>query len=534
MIRWLMSFALALALAVHPGHTAEPEGVKLASVDIDLSKVGSKTIDLPAVKVSHLQLTADKAFTLVKVTTAEGRSLILSPLALKPDEASRAIFVGDEANLRSIVISWTIVSGPSQPVHINVTGQAAQSEGNRNLEKKSGNRGFGAPQSDRTVGAPPPPPAPKSGAEAPAPRSLPPVVDSAAAKPNACTDAKLCTIVDVFFGTDRNRVNGPERITFGSERPDVMTLGHAFVTVPKARATGTIPIPSAWDKYVLGVPPEGDPARHFTIPKNGIEVYTSETEFLAAAKKHIAGAGDFADHAFIFIHGFYVSFDDALFRTAQISYDLAPDGKPFGTAFLYSWPSLGDPRAYLYDGDSARGAVKHLQSFIRTVVDKTGVANVHIIAHSMGNVALIDALGQLAAVPTKAKINQIILAAPDYDKQLFERTAIGVSRIAKGVTLYASQKDNALKLSRQAYSGAPRAGDSLVPPGPAIVDGIETIDISAINSGAFWGHDLYADSPELLKDIATMFIKGAHPPTVRNPNFKLLTQGNLKYWQYAK
>ncbi|MEQ1695025.1 MAG: alpha/beta hydrolase, partial [Hyphomicrobiaceae bacterium] len=369
-------------------------------------------------------------------------------------------------------------------------------------------------------------------------KSLPPVVNSAPAssasdaKPNVCVDANVCTIVDVFFGTDRKQTEVPGRIGFGGDRAGKLQLGHAFVTVPKAqRVKGAIPLPSLWDRWVRGVPPEGDPARHFTIPKNGVTVYATEADFLAAAKNHIAGAGDFKDHAFIFVHGFYVTFDNALYRTAQISYDLSPDGKPFGTAFLYSWPSAGDATSYLYDQDSANFASLHLQNFIKTVVDKTGVKNVHIIAHSMGNVALIGALQELARTDSKTKINQIILAAPDVDKQQFETIIQSVEKVAKGITLYASQGDNALALARKARRGLPRAGETLVPPGPAVVTGVDTIDVSAINTDVWsWGHDTYADSRELLTDINTIFIKGL-PPAKRSPKLKF---GLLKYWIYNK
>ena len=387
-------------------------------------------------------------------------------------------------------------------------------------------------------GAPPPLPIPAPAAKPPAGgaggdrAALPPVVNTADSKPNVCVDANVCTIVDVFFGTDRKQTEGTSRIGFSGERFGKLQLGHAFVTVPKAQRTkGAIPLPSLWDKWVRGVPPEGDPARHFTIPKSGVTVYSTEADFLAAAKKHIANAGDFKDHAFIFVHGFYVTFDNALYRTAQISYDLSPDGKPFGTAFLYSWPSAGDATSYLYDQDSANFASLHLQSFIKTVVDKTGVKNVHIIAHSMGNVALIGALQELARTDTKAKINQIILAAPDVDKQQFETIIQSVEKVAKGITLYASQGDNALALARKARRGLPRAGETLLPPGPAVVTGIDTIDVSAINTDVWsWGHDTYADSTELLADIGTIFTKG-DPPAKRSPKLKF---GLLKYWIYNK
>lgn len=575
MYQSLMLLLAAVAVCVSQPTQAAPatDWTQIETVVIDPRAAGTKVIELPFVAISELRFTADKPITIASAKTLVGTvsRAAVSSIALLPGTPSASFFTSKEGVIpKQVEISWIADTKATGTVKIEIWGltgskrtqsAAADAEkANKSARAASEQPAAAAPPptkrgispgsgadsgQGRSIGSAQPPSAPRPSAAAPPPPPVaqpapeaaapPPAARSAGAqaKPNACADANTCTIVDVYFGTDRKAVDGPERKGFGSDRAYALTLGRAFVTVPKVRPTGSIPLPSTWDRYVRGVPVAGDPARHFTIPRDGVEIYADEAAFLAAAKKHIANAGDFKDHAFIFVHGFYVSFDDALYRTAQISYDLAPDGRPFGTAFMYSWPSLGDPRAYLYDGDSARGAATHLQSFIRTVVDKTGVANVHIIAHSMGNVALIDALKQLATEPTKAKINQVILAAPDYDKQLFESTAAGVSRLAKGVTLYASQRDYALRLSRNAYSGAPRAGESVVPPGPAIVPGIYTVDISAISSAAFWGHDIYADSPELLSDIRTIFTKQNHPPSDRSNRFQLLSKGALQYWRYA-
>lgn len=363
--------------------------------------------------------------------------------------------------------------------------------------------------------------------------------ESAIATVNPCSDGTVCTLVDVFFGTTRNR-SGAGAIAFSAERSQSLTLGHASVTVPKVqRARGTIPLPALWDRVVRGAPSEGDPARNFTIPKNGVSLYASEADNLNAAKQHVAKAGDFKDHAFIYVHGFGVSFENAMFRAAQISYDLSPDGRPFGTAFVFSWPSAGktDPFSYVYDQDSADFATSHLRDFIKLVSEKTGIRNVHIVAHGMGNRTLMRALEQLAVSGTKpGNIGEIALAAPDIDKQQFETIAAGVSQLARGVTLYASSSDVAMKLSH-AVRGAgstPRAGE-ISSPGPAIVKGIDTIDISALSTSSFsWSHDTYADSGELLADIAKLFVTGIRPPSARSPRFQIMQQGEFQYWRYVK
>jgi esterase/lipase superfamily enzyme len=460
--------------------------------------------------------------TLTWTPSAPDERLRIAVFGLQRDEDRTAVLDQSASQPRSVKPKPADAKSPAQ--------EPAPSGGSRG----SSDVGGAPPEIPQrpSMGSPPPPaPAPSGRPQAPSPESA-----GATAKPNVCTDQNLCTLVEVFFGTNRAASPATTRLNFGAQRAKALTLGHAFVTVPKAnRARGSIPVPGMWERLVLGVPAEGDPARHFTIPKNGVSLFASEADFVAAAKKHMANAGDYKDHAFIFVHGFYVSFDNAVYRTAQIAYDLSPDGRPFGTAFLYSWPSAGDPTAYVFDKESAEFAAPQLQSFIRTVVDKTGAKNVHIIAHSMGNVALIQALQQIAKTETKAKINQIILAAPDFDKTEFEDVLEGVKKVATAITLYASKGDYALGLSRRAHKGTPRAGEATDPPGPALVGGIDTIDVSAISTSAFsWGHDSYADSKELLADIARIFLKGDRPPTKRNPNFKVLQKGTIAYWQYVK
>jgi hypothetical protein len=177
-------------------------------------------------------------------------------------------------------------------------------------------------------------------------------------------EAANCTPVRIYFGTDRASEANPDRIGFGPERGGRLQLGRAIVTVPRAvaRKRGEIARPSWFDLKVLRTPPEGDPNRHFTIPKGGIVVFSDVDEFIFAVQQQVKEQSAFKDHAFVFVHGFWTTFDDALYRTAQIAYDLGDGTTPFGTAFLYSWPSGGALEDYKYDFDSARFAVEHLAS----------------------------------------------------------------------------------------------------------------------------------------------------------------------------
>ncbi len=75
-------------------------------------------------------------------------------------------------------------------------------------------------------------------------------------------------------------------------------------------------------------------------------------------KERLAQSQRFKDHAVVFIHGYNTSFDFAIYRTAQVAYDLKFDG----AAFAYSWPSGGGLASYTYDRESSGQAEPYLKS----------------------------------------------------------------------------------------------------------------------------------------------------------------------------
>lgn len=351
-----------------------------------------------------------------------------------------------------------------------------------------------------------------------------------------CIGDAVCTPVPVFFGTNRARKDDGGNILFSQDRGEAAILGQATVTVPRAyRKKGEIPRPSWWDLARLSNPFSEDPARHFTILRGATRVYASEAEFLAAVTAAMVGPGVFKDHAFVFVHGYNVSFDNALYRTAQIAYDLGQDDMPFGTAFLYSWPSAGEFESYVYDLESAGKAVPHLEAFIDLVVSRTGARNVHLIAHSMGNGPLLAALSNMAAKSgTRTNINQVILAAPDVDAGDFAALSAKILPIAGTLTLYASSQDRAIQASRKIRRDLPRAGD-VINGLPVIVAGLDTVDVSTVSTGILsLNHAAYADKKELLNDMRRLMLTGQRPPDFRDISIRKVTDRSGTFWRFVK
>lgn len=364
--------------------------------------------------------------------------------------------------------------------------------------------------------------APGAGSEPPAP----PVARSLAPDTSDKWD-----VVPVFYGTDRKRADNEKRIGYSDERAKRLEIGRALVTVPKAHQVPAIERPWVYKlpfTSIVIMREEEDPAKHFTLKDL---VALSEQDFIKLVRSRLVTSARYKDHALLFVHGFNTTFDFAVYRAAQLSYDLKFDGAPF----VYSWPSRGEisPTAYSYDRESAQQAEPHLRSFIELVAVRSGAKSVSVIAHSMGNQVLMQVLRDLKrAAPEGVKISQVILAAPDVDRDSFEFLARQFEGVSRGVTLYAASNDRALEVSRKFWGGVPRAGD--VPEtGPVVVGGIDTIDVTATSTAIFsLNHSGYAEKSALLNDIELILKTGERPPEKRIPILKRVQTGRGDYWRY--
>ena len=335
----------------------------------------------------------------------------------------------------------------------------------------------------------------------------------------------------VYYGTDRARSTEQPRIDYGSDRNRQLQLGQALVTVPKSHQ-----VPNVERPWVYTIPftniviwrEAEDPKRHFTMKE--IRELT-QAEFVELVRKRLEESKEYKDHALVFVHGFNTSFDFAVYRTAQIAYDLKFDGAPF----LYSWPSKGQfgVQDYSYDRESSSAAEPYLRQFLEIVARETGAKSLSIIAHSMGNQLLLPVLRDLKrSAPPGVEISQVIMAAPDVDRDNFNFIASEIKGISKGVTLYAAANDRAMIASRRFWGGVPRAGD--VPEtGPVIVPGVDTIDVTAINTD-MWSlnHSGYAEKTTLLDDIRQLIQTGKRPPKERVPSLVEITNANGMFWRY--
>ena len=294
------------------------------------------------------------------------------------------------------------------------------------------------------------------------------------------------TVVNVFFATDRKESPTSENShRFGGQR-GVLKYGTTKVSIPRDHRLGELEAPSIWR---LEFRP--DPEKHVVLLSIATE---PQDVFFAQLASKVEKSG--RKSAFLFVHGYNVSFEEAARRTAQISYDLGFDGAPV----FYSWPSQASLSGYTIDEQNIEWAQSNLRGFLDDFFAESNAQHVYLIAHSMGNRALTRAVASLLddKPELRDRLTELILTAPDIDADVFKRDiAPVIAASCSSVTLYASSGDKAL-LASKAVHGYPRAGDS--GEGLVLVEGIETIDASGSNTDLI-GHSYYAEDKSVLSDL---------------------------------
>lgn len=302
--------------------------------------------------------------------------------------------------------------------------------------------------------------------------------------------------VTVFYATDRKSTSDSKSpgAAFGRERADKgqLSWGTCVVSIPKKRKIGSVP--------GIGVSTrQENPLRHIVLMKlNPL----SQDLFVATLRTSVSGARK--KELLVFVHGFNVTFENAARRTAQLAVDLEFDGVPV----FYSWPAQGElTRAkYQMDQENARLTIPRLEKFLLELVDRSGATAIHLIAHSMGSDALTQALGRIASKrPQSLPIfTDVILTAPDIDRDNFIQLAEEFKGAGKRFTMYASSNDKALHQANR-VNRFPRVGD--IRAGVVVVSGIETIDVSPVDRSVI-GHFYYGANEPVIRDMRTLINEG--------------------------
>lgn len=313
-------------------------------------------------------------------------------------------------------------------------------------------------------------------------------------------------------------------LVFGSQRYQQsehlypLHLGYCDVTIPPCHIRGRLESPS-W----IRIEWNQDERKHVILQSIKPD---DEPSFFKNLARRLNSSP--TNEALVFIHGYNVPFADAIRRTAQLHHDLAFPGAPI----CYSWPSSGTLLGYSQDEAAVGWTVAHLEKFLVDVHEKSGAQKIHLIAHSMGNRALVGALERLVLRDNASQkwLGQIVMAAPDIDSgELSNRYIPTIATKVERITLYTSQNDKAL-LASATLHGATRAGYQDA--SQLLFQGVETIDASSIDTGLL-GHSYYGEHPDLIKDLQAL-IELNRPAKLRDWLSPIQVKENQGYWVFLQ
>ncbi|MGZ2383094.1 alpha/beta fold hydrolase [Rhizobium leguminosarum] len=302
--------------------------------------------------------------------------------------------------------------------------------------------------------------------------------------------------VDLLVATTRAADDNPA-VLFSGERGTGLAVNAVDVSIPPEanRKVGQVQWPSRLP---------ADPLRDFvTVSVDPLEGERAGETWL---KSHMPKSR----RVLVFVHGFNNRYEDAVYRFAQIVHDSHADVAPV----VFTWPSRGSIFDYNYDKESTNYSRDALEELLTRTAANPAVSDVTIMAHSMGTWLTVEALRQMAIRNghVAAKINNVILASPDLDVDVFGRQFASLGKERPHFTIFVSQDDRALALSRRISGNVDRLGqiDPSVEPYRSKLEaaGITVLDLTKLKGGDRLNHGKFAESPEVVKLIGDRLIAG--------------------------
>ncbi|MBD8688296.1 alpha/beta fold hydrolase [Rhizobium sp. CFBP 13717] len=291
--------------------------------------------------------------------------------------------------------------------------------------------------------------------------------------------------VDVLAVT--NRVFEPKDHSFGNRWGNDVQYDRFVFSVPPDRKDISIAYPSA----------KPNPKQQYIVTKR-------ERLTLDSLVKDATHSTRFDGTVSVFVHGYNYSYQEALYRTAQ----MAADATAIGSPIMFSWPSAASVTGYVADRDAVLYSRSQLNSLLKAIAEAPKVKRIVLFGHSMGGFLSMEAARQLRLEGQGNVLSklQIVLAAPDIDADVFKSQLADIGHIPTPVTLLVSNSDSALKISSFVGGERPRVGmldinDPLIQQ-TAKEERLTVIDISSLKSSDGLGHDRYAALAQFSGDLA--------------------------------
>ena len=239
----------------------------------------------------------------------------------------------------------------------------------------------------------------------------------------------------------------------------------------------------------------------------------------------------------VFVHGFNVTFNEAVCRAAQLGVDMPFDG----VMLAFDWNSAASNLGYFRDKQTTQQSAPALAGVLaelRAQLDPD--VRIHVLAHSMGNRYLLNALQLLTnyqpliGMPREevsrlttgltsgllkpqfsgwelwhprlgepSPLTHVVFAAPDVEPATFQSSLPAIGRIAQSMTLYCSESDFALDLSRY-VNGQGKSGFRVGDARSGMTRGLDIVRLKGVSQRDPFGHSYYGNHPGLLTDLSLL------------------------------
>jgi esterase/lipase superfamily enzyme len=295
-------------------------------------------------------------------------------------------------------------------------------------------------------------------------------------------------VVTVYVATTRSRQT-PDTNVFTNHHSRELNYAAFKISIPPEHRAGNIELPASTP----------DPALSFaTVQQEVLDKQTFERQIAARSGPRTPLK------AAVFVHGFNTNFQEAVFRLAQMTADADVGGAPI----LFAWPSEAKLSGYVADKDAVTASRDQLAQVLTMVARDPAVADVTVIAHSMGAWLTVEALRQLRLAHNDAVISRlrVILAAPDIDVEVFRTQLAVIGPLSPPMTVLVSRDDIALSVSSFIADKRPRVGmidvDNPRVQEAALKAKLEIIDVSSLKAPDRLRHDRFASLAALYPRLA--------------------------------
>lgn len=293
----------------------------------------------------------------------------------------------------------------------------------------------------------------------------------AAARPCQPLDLRL------YFATTRLNEGGPGKARYGGRRhldlgSGSLDYGSACLARPPGLAS---PASGPAGAFKEGV--RTNSRLWFKAPVVAIEKESAE-QFFSRFRQ-------WRGHALVYVHGYDISFDEALQDLALIAdeFERRNKSKPL-LPILFSWPSVGSSAEYSLDLTNLEWSQLYFRTFLsRLASEKNAAATLDVVGHSMGSRYLLSAFGSVPGATPPNSVRNLFLASADVDLQTAEQCKSVIEGAVSGlVYVLVSDRDGPL-IASQLLNGQPRLGRPIDPPADRPS---RRADLKELKTGAYW------------------------------------------------